>query len=48
LICANIQELIKHTKDQDAEKRSLQHALKEIEVRSTIIVFLLKVGLTFF
>ena len=28
-----VKELMKQTKSEDPEKRSLQHALKEIEVR---------------
>jgi len=34
-----LQELIKQTKNEDTEKRSLQLALKEIEVRVTMIYF---------
>ena len=38
LMWTNVQELIKQSKnDEDSEKRSLQHALKEIEVRATYV-----------
>jgi len=36
LICANIQALIEQTKNEDAEKRTLQYALEEIGVRLTL------------
>jgi len=38
LMWTNVQELIKQSKnEEDSEKRSLQHALKEIEVRATCV-----------